>query len=272
MREASVARKIGALRESVIAALQSLLDRGRRERNNDLAIDTQYLEAQLRRVSGEIGEQRTILDRAFCELGERPEMILSELADMVTTGIVSGASRSTTSMELAEWTYDIVQRHVDGSLAKTRDTVRDAIETLQKVAREMARSDAPSHQDAEILLRDAPRYEIKVTQAGIALTRWKWLGRWMVRVLVMSSLRQSLNSPLKDELHHYGRALSQWGEQMTRKMQALMNSYTDAYRAQLNRIHGTSTNAVAAPEMESDLALLLQRGMTATKDAEQERA
>lgn len=272
LREASVARKIGALRESVIAALQSLLDRGRRERNNDLAIDTQYLEAQLRRVSGEIGEQRTILDRAFCELGERPEMILSELADMVTTGIVSGASRSTTSMELAEWTYDIVQRHVDGSLAKTRDTVRDAIETLQKVAREMARSDAPSHQDAEILLRDAPRYEIKVTQAGIALTRWKWLGRWMVRVLVMSSLRQSLNSPLKDELHHYGRALSQWGEQMTRKMQALMNSYTDAYRAQLNRIHGTSTNAVAAPEMESDLALLLQRGMTATKDAEQERA
>jgi len=272
LRETSVARKIGALRESVIAALETSLHHEKRGRQKLIAIDTHDTETQLRRVSGEIGEQYTVLDRAFLELGERPEAILLELAGMATARICSGANSYITSLELSEWTYDAVQRRVDRSLAKTRSTVVNAIDALQKVATEMTRSDLPSQEDAELLLRDVPRFEIGVIPGRIDAAHWRWLGKWVVRTVVKSSLSQSLGPSLKDELHRYGRALSQWGEQMTRKMQALVNSYTDAYRAQLNRIRGMSSHGAASPEMENDLGLLLRWNVTENADATEERA
>ena len=67
LREASVARKIGALRESVIAALETLLQRGKRE--SLPSSNGKEIEATLRHISGEIGEQRTHLDQALLELG-----------------------------------------------------------------------------------------------------------------------------------------------------------------------------------------------------------
>lgn len=123
-----------------------------------------------------------------------------------------------------------------------------------------------------MLMRDAPRFEIGVIPGKISLAHWNWLGNWMIRFLARNSLRESLGPSLKQELHQYGRALSQWSEQMTRKVQALMNSYADAYRAQINRITGISPEAVASPEMEHDLALLLRSGIAATGDGAQKRA
>lgn len=272
LREASVARKIGALRESVTAALETSLHHEKRGRESLAAIDVQETDAELRRVSGEIGEQSTILDHAFLELGERPDAILSELAEMATTQIFSGAKHRVTSLTLAEWTYDVVQRRVDDSLGKTRAAIENAITTLQTIARKMARSDMPSLEDASVLLRDAPRFEIGVIPGRVDAGRWKWLGKGIVCLLVKNSLRQSIGPVLKDELHRYGNALSQWSEQMTRKISALVNSYADAYRAQFNRIREISPDGKVSPEMETDLGLLLRWGVTENTDAKEKRA
>jgi GTP-binding protein EngB required for normal cell division len=266
LREASVTRKIGALRESVIAALETVLDRGRRGKGNLQAADTNEVEAQLRRVSGEVGEQRTFLDHAFLELGERPDVILEELAEMVVARIFSGGNHAISAFELSEWTHNAVQRRVDQALSRSRDVIRKAIDTLRQVAKQMGSSEAPTQEDAEMLMRDAPRFEIGVIPGKISLAHWKLLGVWLVRLLARKSLRDILGPSLKHELHQYGRAISHWSEQMTRKEQALMNSYADAYRAQVNRISGVSPEAVASPEMEHDLALLLRSGMAATED------
>ncbi|MGH9600275.1 MAG: dynamin family protein [Terracidiphilus sp.] len=270
LREASVARKIGALRGAVIAALETSLDRQRRGKANFVATDAHGTEAQLRHVSGEIGEQRTALDRAFLELGEHPEAILSVLADMAAARICSGANGDIASLELSEWTHDVVQRRVDGALAATRDAINNSVDTLQKIAQDMARSDMPSREDVELLLRDAPRFESNFLPDRVTAARWKWLGRGIVRALVRSRLRQTLGPTLKDELHRYGRVLSQWSEHMTRKISALMNSYTDAYRAQLNRMRGAPIDEMAAPEIERDLELLLNRSVAENADETQQ--
>jgi GTP-binding protein EngB required for normal cell division len=72
LREASMARKIGALRKSVIAALDTTLDQVQRG-NSQPGVPVPELESRLRVVTGEIGELRTSLDRAFLEFGESPE-------------------------------------------------------------------------------------------------------------------------------------------------------------------------------------------------------
>jgi hypothetical protein len=71
-----------------------------------------------------------------------------------------------------------------------------------------------------------------------------------------ASLRDSIGSHLKDELHLYGMALSQWSEQIVRKLELLVNSYADAYRMQIQRIRGTSDLAVNPDLLEADLELL----------------
>ncbi len=258
LREASVARKIGALRDSVIAALETSLDREKRGRDVANMVDEHEIEVRLRRINGEIGEQRSRLDQAFLELGERPEVILAELADMVTARIAVGEKRSVTPFEISEWTHDAVQRRVDQAIAKTRSSLMKAVETLTDIAREMLRSDVPSTADAEVLLREVPRFEIEVIPIKIGAAQWNWAGRRIVRSLVMSSLREQLGPLLKEELHRYKRALDLWTEQTSRKMVAFVNSFSDAYRAQLNRVRGLAGEAEASPELSRDLAKLLR--------------
>ncbi len=258
LREASVARKIGALRDSVIAALETSLNREKRGREPASAIDASEIEVKLRRINGEIGEQRTMLDQAFLELGERPEIILAELTEKVTARICAGEKRNFAPLEISEWTHDAVQRRVDGALVRTRKSIIGAAGTLKEIAEAMSRSDIPSNEDAELLLREVPRFEIEVIPVKISAARWSWLGRTAVRALVRSNLREHLGPVLKEELHRYKRALDLWTEQTSRKMEAFVNSFADAYRAQLNRIRGLSGGAEASAEQAHDLARLLR--------------
>jgi GTP-binding protein EngB required for normal cell division len=258
LREASVARKIGALRDAVIAALETSLDYQKRGRDAAISLDAQEVEVRLRRINGEIGEQRGMLDQAFLELGERPDVIVAELAEMVTARIAAGEKRRFTPLEISEWTHDTVQRRVDQAIARARSSLMKAVETLTEIARAMSRSDLPSTEDAELLLREVPRFEIEVIPVKIGAARWSWLGRNTVRALVKSSLRDHLGPLLKEELHRYKRSLDLWTEQTSRKMVAFVNSFADAYRAQLNRVRGLSGGGEASPELARDLARLLR--------------
>lgn len=258
LREASVARKIGALRDSVIAALETTLHREKRGREVASKLDAQDVEVRLRRINGEIGEQRTLLSQAFFELGERPETTVTELAEMITVRIAAGEKKRITPFEISEWTHDTVQRRVDQAIAQARSSLMRAVDTLTEIARQMSRSDAPSSEDAELLLREVPRFEIEVVPVKIDAARWKWMGRSIVRGLVKNSLREHLGPLLKEELHQYERALDLWTEQTTRKMVAFVNSFADAYRAQLNRVRGLSGEGEASPELAHDLARLLR--------------
>ena len=171
--------------------------------------------------------------------------------------------------EISEWTHDAVQRRVDQALAQTRGKLMRAVETLTEIAREMSRSDVPSTEDAELLLREVPRSEIEVIPVKIGAARWSWLGRSIVRALVKSSLRDHLSPLLKEELHRYKRSLDLWTEQTSRKMVAFVNSFADAYRAQLNRARRLSGGAEASPELAHDLARLLRWDSEKHADARQ---
>ena len=256
LREASVARKIGVLRESVTSALETLLQRGKRDSLNP--IDTQEIEARLRHISGEIGEQRTHLDQEFLELGERPEVILAELAKMAAARICYGENSRIDSSELLEWTNDVIQGQVDRALSRTRGAMNEAIEGLRGIAAEIARSDMPTQEEAHMLLRNAPRFELSFVPGPVGAPYWRWTGRKFASALARQSVHRAFEGSFKEELHRYGRALSQWGEHTARRMLTLVNSYGDAYRAQLNRMRGLSAEGMASPELEKDLSLLLK--------------
>jgi len=105
------------------------------------------------------------------------------------------------------------------------------------------------------------------TPHPIGAVFWGWLGRRTAFSLAQRGLRQSFGDQFKDEMHRYAQALTQWSEHTTRRVQVLLSSYADAYRAQLNRMRGLSADGARSPELESDLSLLLMWNMKANTDA-----
>lgn len=105
-------------------------------------------------------------------------------------------------------------------------------------------------------LRDMPRFEMAGLPSEIDVSHWKFLGEGIVRSRIKSSLRESIGSLLKDELHLYGMTLGQWSEQIVSQLQDLVNSYADAYRAQLHRIAGVPDTGANPAQLQGDLEML----------------
>lgn len=255
LRNSSIARKIGALRDSITAALATMLDRTKR-RGQDATTDVHEQEEQLRLITGEIGELRTILSGAFFKLSEMPEAIVNAAADTASAWMGGNARSRATSMQLSEWLHDAVWTAMGKHIDDVRNVSRHAIFTLQAVAREMGRADVPSLDEVEALLRDVPRFELATLPEDINMSRWRFLGSRFLRYKTRRSLQQSIGALVKQELHLYGQALTQWSEQFVNKIVLLVSSYASAYRVQLHRIAGTSDDAVDVPQLERDLSLL----------------
>jgi GTP-binding protein EngB required for normal cell division len=266
LRNASVARKIGALRSSMIAALETTLDQTKR-RGKDIPHDVHDLEEQLRLVTGEIGEQRTVLSHAFFELAETPERVLNETADCTLQWMQMNSNARVTSLQLSKWLHDAVWKSVQRPIEGVRSVSQRAIFTLQTVAQEMGRIDVPAPEEVESLLRDMPRFELALLAEPLNMSHWMFLGAGFVRSRIRKALRESIGPLVKQELHLYGDALSRWSNQFVSKIVLLVSSYADAYRVQLQRISGTSDGAIDAPQLEQDLALLRNWNANESPDA-----
>ncbi len=255
LREASITRKIGALREAVMAALDSNLNREKRGTSHT-SDDASHIESVLRILTGEVGEQRTILDHAFRRLGEMPDAVLDAVSKNAATWVRTTSESSVPSLQLSEWIHEAVNGSIQPAIESLSAVGRHAIDDLQKIARDMGRSDAPSPADFDAILRDMPRFEMATLPRSIKIGRWRFWGQQILRSQVRSSLQESIGVHLKEELHLYGMALSQWSDQIVRKLELLVNSYADAYRVQIHRLRGTSGSAANPDQLQADLALL----------------
>ena len=266
LREASVARKIGVLREAVTAVLETFLNRERRSPGMSQGVDLPEIESTLRVIAGEVGEQRTVLDHAFREMGEKPFLVLDRVAEQAVVWVRDGSVNQIPPLQLAEWIHEVIWAFVQSPVEELRRVGERAISNLQRIANEMGRTDAPAKKDFELLLRDMPRFELAALPSAVRVSHWKFLGDGIIRSRIKTSLRESIGSLMKGELHQYGLALSQWGEQVVRKLEALVNSYSDAYRMQIHRIGGGSGTAVNIAQAEQDLALLAKWESTSNSE------
>lgn len=264
LREASAARKIGVLRDSVIAALETSPGQRKREKQ-DARQPLPDLEGRLRLVAGSIGEMRTLLDRAWLGFGESPEAVIDQVVDRALNTVQRNRQTEITALQWSEWIHDVVQEFLNQRVAQMRDAMRQAIETLRSVAAEMGRADIPSEDEVDSILRDAPRFELAQLPAETNALRWKWMGQRVIRSALKKGLHQSIGPVLREELHLYGHALSQWSYQALRKMEAVIHSYADAYRVQIHRASGLSAGSGDRAQAEQDLTVL--RNWSAEKDS-----
>jgi hypothetical protein len=243
------------MREAIIAALDSNLHREKRV-GPPARVEASGLESVLRVVTGEVGEQHTALDHAFRRLGETPNAVLEAVTKKAVAWVRNTSESQVPALRLSEWIHQAVGELIQPSMERLRSVGQRAVSQLQKIAGEMGRSDLPAQADFEAILRDMPRFELATLPDSIRVSHWRFWGESVLRSRIGAGLRESIGSHLKEELHLYGMALSQWSDLIVRKLEMLVNSYADAYRMQIHRINGTS-DAVANPaQLQADLELL----------------
>ncbi|HEX3660390.1 MAG TPA: dynamin family protein [Acidobacteriaceae bacterium] len=262
LREASVARKIGALRDSVIAALETMADRQDREKPPALPSE---VESRLRLITGQIGEMLTSLDRAFLDFGESPDAVLGKAVEPALLWIRSNPGRPVAALQLSDWIHDEVQRFVNQQVQRLRETMEHGIRTLRQAAEDLGSSEAPALDDGENLLRDVPRFALAALPSETNAGRWRWMGDRVIRSAIRNSLRQAFGPAFRNELHVYGNSLRQWSEQAIHKTAALINSYADTYRAQIQRLSGLNEGPQDLAKVKSDLTML--REWNANRDS-----
>ncbi|MGD0446322.1 MAG: dynamin family protein [Edaphobacter sp.] len=255
LKEASVSRKIGALREAATSAIEGSLDQAKRTASRP-TIDLSGLESTLRLVTGAVGEQCTVLSREFREFGENPDVVLDLVAEQGVRRAHTGAASRISSLDLSDCIHNVIEQLVHRPIEQLRTIGNHAIDSLQQIANELGRADVPSYGEFQILLRNMPRFELATLPAEVTIGRWKILGDRIVGSRISSSLREGIGSLLKKELRLYGLALSQWSEQIARRLEALVNSYADAYRVQIHWIGGTSEAVADVGQLQRDLDLL----------------
>jgi hypothetical protein len=87
---------------------------------------------------------------------------------------------------------------------------------------------------------------------------WGSLGSSVLQFQLRKKLQHALYPLLQQELDSYSHALAQWMRQFSRRLELLISSYADGYRAQIQELSGHNSEDSEVNKMKQDLELLLQ--------------
>lgn len=255
LREASVARKIGTLKDSVMAALDTILNRQSRGAPEP-AVDPAALESQLRVATGEMGELGRNLSRAFLELGESSKAVMDSVVERGVGWYELHPGDAIAGRLLDEWIRDAVGERLNSQIGHVREVVERTVLSLQGVAEGLSNDEIPSAEELESGLRDLPRLELAELPGGVGAGGWRWLGRRAVRSALHRGLQENAGSMLQEALRRYGYALREWSDRAIARMDAVVRSYADTYRAQIHRMTGMEEQSKDRGQVQRDLESL----------------
>jgi GTP-binding protein EngB required for normal cell division len=250
----SLRRKIGALRETVTAALRVELNRSERQPRGENP-DLKAVETKLRRATGYLEETRLECERMADEIAELGDEALGQAAAQVAEHWTNNGNRAGPFTPLVVST-------VTQAAAEKAKTIYDSFETLAgrlarslgKTAKALDLNDAPEEQELLASVREAPRLDLGAINPDL---RFAWLsafGKSMAKHRVESRLQKQVGQAVTEAFSVYGRLLRAWATNTLREMQNRFDAHADAYRAQLARqTLGGETSAEEAEKLHLDL-------------------
>jgi hypothetical protein len=161
-------------------------------------------------------------------------------------------------MDLSEMMHTAVATQIDPLTKAAREVGRDALARLQEIAKALGRPDVPDEKELDSLLREMPRFEIATLPADIDVGLWGSLGSSILHIRLRKKLQHAIYPLLKQELSSYSHALWQWMRQFSRRLELLISSYADGYRAQIQELSGHNSEESDINKMKQDLELLQQ--------------
>jgi GTP-binding protein EngB required for normal cell division len=259
LSEQSIRRKIGAFREAVVASLRLRLEKSEGRAEADPQAVRQS-EAALRQAAGKIDETRVKCQRLTDEFGDLSPLALRYAAGRVTELGLGPSSGEREWIQAVQWAIQHAAvehgKEIYGALEAlagglTRG-LRDAAEALRM-------NDAPSRQEMAAGLKEMPRLDLGSIRVDLRSAFRFSLGKNMTRKRIAHTLKRQIGAQVHRALSSYGHLLASWVSHSLAELSSRFDSRADAYRAQFERLAGTSTSG--EPErkaIERSLAALAE--------------
>ena len=256
LAQESLRRKIGALRESVEAALKVQLEiseKGPKQGGQLL----RTAEAQLRRAAGKFEEVNSFCLKASDTIHDWGEVAISRAASAVADQWLNKSEEDTDIGEL-----------VSGSLVETATVgAKQIFEKLQEFAGMLSEAlrvtagilevtTSPGKDELTSLMKEMPQLDAGPLIVSLQKDLLAVLGRGLTEARVKKKLRDQIGSAVDKAFQRYGQMLESWVRRTVAELQRRFDSHADAYRAQLERLSAAETPAENEVEaIRNDLSI-----------------
>ncbi len=258
LREASLRRKIGALRESVISALQLQMQRTQIP-SPDAQGQVRATEARLRRATGLIEKARSAWEKDIDEMtAELPEAFFEMAARLIAAWSGDQSATISTDKIIRDSLLWFTQQRVKKLQDSLEALVLQLRDDLRTSAADLGIADIPGEDEFQSLVRGMPVFDPGSVSAPISRpTITAMLGKRFAEKRLASRLHKRLGEPIHKALDIYSEVLGEWMRLVTSQLGRRFETYAERYRAQAERsLGGTGLTADEVDAIRENLRVL----------------
>jgi GTP-binding protein EngB required for normal cell division len=258
LRAASIQRKIGLLRESVVSALEMQLERSKKP-TSETGDQVRAAEARLRHATGLIEETRSAWEKEIEELPKH----LSEAFYAMSAGLIRAWSEKPgDSVSPEKIANDSANQFVQERVRKLQNSLNALALQLRNDLRTSAAAlnigDIPGDEEFQSLVRGTPVFGTGLVSASVSRPTIALLfGTQFAEKRLARRLFKQLAEPIYEALSIYSGALKEWIRLVTSQLERRFETYAERYRAQAARAFGgTGLTSDEVTAIEKNLRVL----------------
>jgi GTP-binding protein EngB required for normal cell division len=252
LRQESIQRKTGLLREAVEQSLRAAIQREEHRAAPANAEMLREAEKQLRSAAG-----------LFTETEARCLSMSDEIRDLRPVAIDWAASRLIEFWGRGEiGNGEAIVRQAIGEVATEfasrivralQELSGQAANALQRTSAALGGDDAASRDELAAPIRETPQIDVGDLALEVNRPFWRFLGIRITRAIVKGRLDALAGDRLDAALASFSRLLLAWVRSVLSRMRPAFDVHAEAWRAQIERQIGTSSSGGRREQMMEDL-------------------
>jgi GTP-binding protein EngB required for normal cell division len=242
LKSLSVKRKVGALRDAVVAAISMRVRRSRGLSGTDPA-SIRDVESRLRRATGLITESQVHLEREIEAFSRDTDWLLERAAAQLSEGWArEGEVSATHGLVVFETIVRSVHQQVKVFRQYLETLAHDLQSELSSAAKTLSLPQGLPEEEFASTIRAMPVFDIPTRDLHLSPPAWSRLfGKAGRRAAARRALRSKLEESLANVLSIYGGVFKDWSSGVMKQIEKRFANYADSYRAQAERAQGDST-------------------------------
>lgn len=236
LKSASVRRKVGALRDAVVAALTIQV----RRRRGAPGVDHERIreiESSLRKATGRITETRNRLERDIRALGRGHEVLLERAAIRLMEKWSGDHASGGEDLVVYESLLVDVHQQAKFYHQDIEGLARDLRSELENTAKALGLPNGPSEDEFTSVIRAMPAFDFApARELRPTPPSWQRLfGKAGLRASARRLVNSRLEKSLSETLSLYSGVLGEWSSTVLKIIEKQFASFADGYRAQAER-------------------------------------
>jgi GTP-binding protein EngB required for normal cell division len=258
LRAASLRRKIGVLRESLVSALKARMNREQQFSTNSQDL-VRVAEALLRTTTGQIEEMRALCEREIMgAAAETPGAIQSAASRLMDSWSQNDRAPVAPGQMVRDVIADFVQQRVNEMQRSLSVFAAQLQNNLKQCATDLGLAHIPGGDEFQSVIRGTPVFDPQPFAITISRPAFSGLfGRRFAERQVARHITRQFGQSSQEALEIYWRMLQEWSNSIVGRLRQIFEVYAEDYRARAEAaLGGAALNTEELAAIQSSLMQL----------------